>query len=275
MSAKPKLGLTSYSYHLAASTYLKESHYGREGVSWLLDQVKALDLDGVQLGGGEVDIAQITEFRTGGDRERYLEVAMGTWTDEELRQWLGVSRDAGARGLRAMLSYEPLAWTHFEEDRAMLMRHLEKAATMAEEFGVPLALENHSDYAAWQIAELLRDLQSPHVGVCFDSGNPPSSFEHPVDAARSVAPFVYQTHLRDFKIVHADYGIRYEGVPLGQGVVDVEEVVRILRAESPAEAFSVESAVRADPRKSAEENLQYEEEGARQSIEFARTRLGL
>lgn len=272
MCAKPKLGLSSYSYHLTMGIQGTLTEGVKPDVAWVLDRVSELQLDGLQLEYHELGHDVVSSYlqRTG----KYLEIAMATWTREELQERLSACAQLGVKSLRAFLSFDPLVWKRFDADRAGLMKHLEEAATLAEAAGVPLALENHSDYAAWQIAALLKDLRSKWVGICFDSGNPPSSLEDPVDAAKAAAPYVIATHLRDYKVVHADFGICYEGVALGSGDVDVAEVTRILRNESPAVAYSVESAVREDPAISFEEVLRYEQDSVVRSVEFARTTLG-
>lgn len=271
MANKTRLGIFSYSYHNACIARGADAPADR--CRWLLGYADSLGMDGVQLGFSECDEAVLGTYL--GNGERYLEVAMGTWEGDALRNDLAMAARLSARVLRVCLGMDPLIYKRFDEDRPQLMKKLEAAAVLAEEFGVPVAVENHSDYAAWQIAQLVGDLKTPHVGICFDSGNPPSSLEESVDAARAVAPYAMATHLRDFQLIHADYGLRYEGVPLGDGVVDVPEVVRILRGEGSLDTFTLESAVRADPAKSLEDNLAYEEEGARRSVAYAREVLGL
>lgn len=272
MSGKTQLGIFSYSYHLATVRRMAAGVSKAEQSAWLVERVNELELDGLQLHTNEWDDGTLRNFLAPGGR--YLELATGTWDRESLDDCFVRAKRLGARGVRAILVHDPLAWRRFDEDQPALMRKLEEAAALAEERQMRLGVENHSDYAAWQIARLVGDLKSPYVGMCFDSGNPPSSLEDSVDAAKAAAPYVIQTHLRDFDLVHTDYGLRYEGVPLGDGIVDVKEVVRVLRNESPIDAFSIESAVRADPAKSMEENLQYEAEGARRSVDYARSELG-
>ncbi|MBN2296458.1 MAG: sugar phosphate isomerase/epimerase [Pirellulales bacterium] len=272
-SNKSKIGLASYSYHLMITDRVKKGISKAETIAWILDKVKDLHLDGVQIGYSELDEAVVKSFI---DREGvYLELAMGTWNKKSLTKRMEIAVRMGARSLRAFLIFDPLAWKRYDKEKPSLMKKLEEAAAIAEHFKVPLAIENHSDYAAWQIAELVGNIKSKYLGICFDSGNPPSSYEDPVEAAKVVAPYTIQTHLRDFKIVHTDYGLRYEGVPLGDGIVDAPEIVRILKNNGPVEVLSIESAVRANPSKSVEENLRYEDEGVYRSIEYARTKLGL
>ena len=268
-----KIGLASYSYHLTITNRRKEGVSKATTIAWILDKVKDLHLDGIQIGYSELDEAVVKSFI---DREGiYLELAMGTWDKKSLTERMEIAVRMGARSLRAFLSFDPLAWKRYDQEKPSLMKKLEEAAAIAEQFKLPLAIENHSDYAAWQIAELVGNIKSKYLGICFDSGNTPSSFEDPVEAAKAVAPYTIQTHLRDFKLVHADYGLRYEGVPLGDGIVDLPEILRTLKNNGPVEALSIESAVRADPRRSVEENLNYENEGVYRSIDYARTRLGL
>jgi len=273
MSNKYKLGLMSYSYHLMITDRVKKGVRKAKTIAWILDKVKDLHLDGVQIGLSELDEAVVKSFV---DREGlYLELSSGTWNKKSLTEKMELATRMGARSLRAFLIFDPLAWKRYDEEKPALLKKLEEAATIAEQFKIPLAIENHADYAAWQIAELVGTIKSQYLGICFDSGNTPSSYEDPVEAAKVVAPYTIQTHLRDFKPVHTDYGLRYEGVPLGDGIVDAPEMVRILKNDSPLEAFTIESAVRANPRKSLEENLRYENEGVYRSVEYARTKLGL
>jgi sugar phosphate isomerase/epimerase len=102
-----------------------------------------------------------------------------------------------------------------------------------------LGLENHTDYRGHEIAAMLARANRPNMLAQLDTGNPFCVFEDPVDAARALARYTVSVHLKDVKVTtFADVadpapGIRGEAVPLGEGMVDNEAILRILAAEAP------------------------------------------
>ena len=112
-----------------------------------------------------------------------------------------------------------------------LTRMLSDAAAIAAKAGVKLALENHIDYNSSEILQLLRDVNSPNLGVNFDSGNFLRVLDDPVEAMRKLAPYVLATHIKDLrpvKGVPADAWHFFSCVPAGEGLILNEELARIL-----------------------------------------------
>jgi sugar phosphate isomerase/epimerase len=104
---------------------------------------------------------------------------------------------------------------------------------MLERFGVPLALENHQDATAEELVWLCEQSGTEFVGVCLDTGNPLAVLQDPVEFARSVAPFVRDVHLKDYRLLPAPQGVYLQRCPLGKGVVDFEAVLRALTNQAP------------------------------------------
>ena len=67
----------------------------------------------------------------------------------------------------------------------------------AEDADVRLAIENHIDFNADEILEILDRVDSDYLGVNFDSGNTLRVFEDPVEAARKLAGRTFATHIKD------------------------------------------------------------------------------
>lgn len=101
-----------------------------------------------------------------------------------------------------------------------------------------LCLENHTDYRGYEIAAMLAKANQPNMLAQLDTGNPFCVFEDPVDAAKAMAKYTISVHLKDVKVTtfteaEPAPGIRGEAVPLGQGMVDNETILKILAAEAP------------------------------------------
>ncbi|MEI6713544.1 MAG: sugar phosphate isomerase/epimerase family protein [Verrucomicrobiota bacterium] len=112
-----------------------------------------------------------------------------------------------------------------------LTRMFSNAAAIAAQAGVKLALENHIDYNSDEILQLLKDVNSPYLGVNFDSGNFLRVLDDPVEAMRKLAPHVLATHIKDLrpvKGVPADAWHFFSCVPTGDGLIQNEELARIL-----------------------------------------------
>jgi len=112
-----------------------------------------------------------------------------------------------------------------------LTRMFSDAAALAVKAGLKLALENHIDYNSNEILQLLKDVNSPNLGVNFDSGNFLRVLDDPVEAMRKLAPHVLATHIKDLrpvKGVPADAWHFFSCVPTGDGLIQNEALARIL-----------------------------------------------
>jgi len=59
-----------------------------------------------------------------------------------------------------------------------------------------LAMENHIDLLADEMAEIITTVNSPWLGVCLDTGNNLRLFEDPVVVAKTLAPWARATHIK-------------------------------------------------------------------------------
>lgn len=112
-----------------------------------------------------------------------------------------------------------------------LSRMLSDAATAAKHAGIKLALENHIDFTADEILTLIRNVNSPFLGINFDTGNFLRLLDDPIKAMEKLAPYVYATHIKDLRVqkgVAADEWYFFSCTPVGEGVVDNEKLARIL-----------------------------------------------
>ena len=68
---------------------------------------------------------------------------------------------------------------------------------LAESLGLVLAIENHADLTAVQLALLIACVGSDHVRVCFDTANALRVGDGVLDAARLLRPSIVMAHVKD------------------------------------------------------------------------------
>ena len=167
----------------------------------------------------------------------YLELAVSARTlgdSEALAGAAATARQLGVSQLRtALLSgrrYEDFSemqkWKEFVSSSEQIIR---QAEPLLRKHQLMLGIENHKDWLADELVEMLRRASSPWVGACVDFGNNMALLEDPVDLARKLAPYAVTTHLKDMAVRRYDQGFELSEVPLGEGVVPLGRIIEILR----------------------------------------------
>lgn len=106
----------------------------------------------------------------------------------------------------------------------------------AEQRGIALALENHSDFAADEFVRIVEDVGSEHMGVFLDLINPVAALEQPVGVVERLAPFALAGHIKDYVIesIQTDDGYHRRGFSVlyrypGEGAAPIAELLATLR----------------------------------------------
>lgn len=134
----------------------------------------------------------------------------------------------------------------FREFAARAQRSLELAAPVAERCRVRLAVENHKDFRCVEQLAVLKRLGSEYVGVCVDTGNNLALVEDPMETVAALAPFAFSAHLKDQAVRDHDAGFLLADVVLGDGCLNLAQMIETLRRARPEIRFSLEMATR-DP----------------------------
>jgi 3-oxoisoapionate decarboxylase len=111
---------------------------------------------------------------------------------------------------------------------------------------IMVGIENHKDWHASELAELLQLIGSPRVGACVDFGNNISLLESPLETVRTLAPYAVTTHLKDMAVKPTAEGFGLSEVPLGDGFLPLAEIIATLRAQRPDVPMCLEMITR-DP----------------------------
>jgi len=161
------------------------------------------------------------------------------------------AKDAGALCVRAAAlsgrRYESFAsladWRKFVTDSR---GNLETALPILEKYKMPLALENHKDWTADEMLELMKSHASEYLGVCLDFGNNIALLDDPINVTEMLAPFTIATHVKDMGVEWFNDGFLLSEMVLGQGFLDLPRMISIVRRARPATRLSLEMITR-DP----------------------------
>lgn len=128
---------------------------------------------------------------------------------------------AGGRNTR------PDSW---DEHRRQLVPLLREATAYAAQSGVVLALENHIDFTADQVVQIIEDIGSEQLGICLDTTNQLRMLEDPREAIRKMAPYAKACHFKDARAHRGnprEFAF-WPSVPTGEGIIDFPDALQAL-----------------------------------------------
>ena len=152
---------------------------------------------------------------------------------EMLRRLIPAAANLGASTLRVVMSgvlggdRRPLSgrWNaHLAGCRDVLR----EALPLAEEHGVVIAVENHSDATSHDMRWLCEELDSAYIGITLDVGNVLAVCEEPFGYTERLLPYLRHVHLKDYTIHPSDEGYRIARCSLGSGVVDYPGLLSLI-----------------------------------------------
>lgn len=267
MAARFRLGLDTYSYHFAAP-FWHVTPPEPWGIDDYLDRAAELELGHVELADmrhlPDTEPATIARLRAAAD-QRGLSVALGTGGLDlkHLTRLLHASAALGAPVLRTFTdlgaTWRPNCGQADFDAAADVLRRL---GPICDQTGVSLAIENHHDVTADELAGLLEAVDHPRIGVCFDTGNALGVFEDPLVSAKRLARWTLDVHLKAYAVlpgnlleatgddqVNRDDGCTLVNIPIGMAADALRDLLRMLMSESMADTLTVnvESSVELIP----------------------------
>jgi sugar phosphate isomerase/epimerase len=181
----------------------------------------------------------------------YLEITTALPGEDtaQFERVLAASKEAGAYCIRTVClsgrRYENFnsleEWNAFVADsRAKVAR----AAPIAERLRIPVGIENHKDWTIEEMVPLMKQYASEYLGVCIDFGNNISLLDDPMELAESLAPFAVNSHIKDMAVEEYEDGFLLAEVPLGQGMLDLNRILAVIRKHRPGMRFSLDMLTR-------------------------------
>lgn len=151
-------------------------------------------------------------------------------------------------------------WTTEDEDFVLMRYTLQEAAKVAEPRGVLIGLECHQQYSRTPegLDRLHKLVKSPAIGINFDTGNAFLCGQDPYRWLKRVVKRLVHFHAKDISVQQGDAERgKVTGTPVGcacgDGVIDWERVIRMLRKDCPRDiVLSVECGTVEQARRSIE-----------------------
>jgi sugar phosphate isomerase/epimerase len=153
------------------------------------------------------------------------------------------ARAVGADVMRVVGNNGRYRFDEHEKQIDRLSALFAEAVKEAEAQGIRLAIENHQDFTFEELATLLENVNSPYLGLTFDSGNCLRILDDPIKGLERLAPRVLATHIKDIRLqrgMSADRWQFFACVPAGEGVVDLPRIIGILKAAGYGGMVTVE-----------------------------------
>jgi sugar phosphate isomerase/epimerase len=234
-----KVGIDSYCFHrFFGEVYPQQQHPGRSmTLEEFIEVAKSLSVDGVSLEScffPSVERSYLADIRA----------MLDSYGLDRVYAW---GHPDGLEGGTNRAAYDQMlaSFEHAQAIGATVMRvvgsslrfrgephgpQLERltdmfrgAVKVAETYGIRMAVENHIDFNGEEMLSLLRSVDSPFLGINFDTGNFIRLLDDPLQAMDALAPYTYATHIKDLKIqrgVPANEWYFFSSAPVGDGVVD-------------------------------------------------------
>jgi sugar phosphate isomerase/epimerase len=138
-------------------------------------------------------------------------------------------------------------WTTIDEDHTLMRYTLYEAAAVAEPRGVLIGIEPHQQYSKTPagLDRIFNLVQSPAIGINFDTGNSYLAGEDPILWLQHVKDRLVHVHAKDISVTQSDAERgKVTGTPVGcacgEGVVDWAKVIEICRSCTRDIVLSVE-----------------------------------
>lgn len=156
---------------------------------------------------------------------------------KELQETIDLAKKYGVKILRTGYGKNVLSTTRWAEDGADQLKHLLacfKAATpIFEANDMYGALENHCDFTGKEIASIFEEINSPNMGIAYDTANGFAILCDPNEDLEYMAPWAITSHIKDSKVIDSPFGPEYfpmipVGCALGEGGLDIPRAVQLL-----------------------------------------------
>lgn len=161
------------------------------------------------------------------------------------------SKEAGVAILRCVCMgtrrYETLrSQKEYEDYEKDSIARLRLAEPVVRKHKMQLAIENHKDWMAPELVNVIKTIGSEWVGVTVDFGNSIALMEDPIGVVEQLAPYAFTTHVKDMGVTEYEKGFLLSEVPLGTGICDLKKMVEICKKHNPNIRFNLEMITR-DP----------------------------
>jgi len=243
-----KVGIDSYCYHrFFGEVYPHQNQPVKQmTLEDFIQRAKELDVDGVSLESCFVprfDTAYLSEIKGMLDEFKFdrvyawghpdgLEGGKNEAAYDEMIEHIEYANAIGAKVMRVVGSSLMFRFEDHGPQIEKLSRMFTNAMKVADTYGIKMADENHIDYNADEMLELIHNVNHPNFGINFDTGNFLRVLDDPIQGMEKLAKFTFSTHVKDLKInpqAAVNDWYFFSCTPVGDGLVDNQKLAQLLK----------------------------------------------
>ena len=243
-----KVGIDSYCFHrFFGEVYPHQKAPDKQiTLEDFIKRAKELDVDGVSLESCFIprfDNAYLSEIKGMLDEFNFdrvyawghpdgLEGGKNEAAYDEMIEHIEYANAIGAKVMRVVGSSLMFRFEDHRPQIEKLSRMFTHAMKVADNYGIKLADENHIDYNADEMLELIHNVNHPNFGINFDTGNFLRVLDDPIQGMEKLAKFTFSTHVKDLKInpqAAVNDWYFFSCTPVGDGLVDNQKLAQLLK----------------------------------------------
>ncbi len=243
-----KVGIDSYCYHrFLGEVYPHQNSPDKQmTMEDFIKRAKELDVDGVSLEScffPRFDSGYLSEVKSMLDEFNFdrvyawghpdgLEGGKNEAAYDEMVDHIEYANAIGAKVMRVVGSSLMFRFEDHGPQIEKLSRMFTNAMKVADNYGIKLADENHIDYNADEMLELIHNVNHPNFGINFDTGNFLRVLDDPIQGMEKLARFTFSTHVKDLKInpqAAVNDWYFFSCTPVGDGLVDNQKLAQLLK----------------------------------------------
>jgi 3-oxoisoapionate decarboxylase len=248
------MGIVTYALAIHQKNTWAGRHHGLPPALAMLEECHRLGAGGIQVELVAADAVGVDELHRRADHYgMYVEAIIAPpRSEEDLDRFdrdVQLAQAAGASVARTVIlpgrRYEQFAsLDEYRRAEQLGLESLRRAVPVLARRKFRLAVENHKDQRIAEKLATLRHVGSEYVGICVDVGNNFPIMEDPLEAVRAFAPFASTVHIKDQAVLPYEEGYLLADVRLGDGFLDLQEMVAVLRQANPRIRFNFETITR-------------------------------
>ena len=221
-----------------------------------LEWIKKHEFAGAQFGCLGTDVVKLKEIKACADSQSlYTHTSVispnphiGNQSITELIKNLTVQIETAAEAswheLHSTLGADENRYRHldvsWQKQLSDSIHVLQQIAPVLRTHQSRINLEPHFDTTTFELVRIAETVGPDICGVCLDTANVILFGEHPVEAAKRVAPYTHLTHLKDAFPYFGEKGLMRQTCPPGSGAIDWKQVLSVLHEYSPDLPLSIE-----------------------------------
>ena len=129
---------------------------------------------------------------------------------------------------------------NFCNEYETFIKNLESLKAYLVDHDFQLLIENHQDLNSYDILHIIEKVSYKCIGVNWDIGNSLPTGETPLQFYQNLEDYIYNIHIKDYKILKNEDSIEYHRCVIGEGNIGINDVLRTLIKNNYSCPMSIE-----------------------------------